>query len=102
VGGAEIPCDVCSICRQWQFAVEVLAAGGAAGHTAVEDLAAGRMGLAVEAPDSTRWGLEDDTAVAGTEDVGGQPCRRVALGVVEEGERSPSVERPNVSKLFRS
>jgi hypothetical protein len=98
----KVPYDVYSICRQWQSAVEALAAGGAAGHIAVEDLAAGHMGLAVEAPDSIRWGPGDGTAAAGTGDVGGQPCLRVALGEVEEGERSPSGERSNVSELFGS
>jgi hypothetical protein len=49
------------------------------------------MGLGEEDPDSTRWGRGDGRA-AGTEDVGGPPCRRVALAVVEVGGRSPYVQ----------
>jgi hypothetical protein len=63
------------------------------------------MDLAVEVRDSTRWGLGDGTVAAAavdTGDVGGQPCRRVALGVVEVEERSPSEERSSVSEVFGS
>jgi hypothetical protein len=91
------PCDACSTDRQWQCAGAELAAGDAAARTAAVGEGPLDMGLGEEDPDSTRWGRGDGRA-AGTEDVGGPPCRRVALAVVEVGGRSPSGLTSNVSE----
>jgi hypothetical protein len=91
-----VPFGVCSTDKQWRFAGAARVAGDAAAHTAAEELA-GHTGRAVEDRDSTHWGLADGTGAAGTGDVGGQPCRRVALEAVEVGAQIASWETSNVS-----
>jgi hypothetical protein len=64
--------------------------GDVAGHTAAA-VAGGGMHREEEGPEAIRLGLGDGTvAAAGTEDVGGRPCRVVALAVVVEEGKSPS------------
>lgn len=98
--GDQVPCGVCSTGRQWQCAGEELAAGGAAGHIAVVEEAAGGMDLVEEEHASTHWDLGDGRAGgagADIEDV--EPCRVVALGAVEEEAWCSSGLTSNVSKL---
>lgn len=76
-----LPCVADSSGRQWQCAGAELAAGGAAGHTAVvEEDPAGDMRLAEEHA-STRWGQAGGRA-AGT---GGVACLVEVLAEAEEG-----------------
>jgi len=71
--------------KQWQCAVLELAVGGAVARIVAVAVVAGGMDLGEEGRDSIHLDRADGGRAAGTEDVGGQPCRHEALAAVEEG-----------------